>query len=106
MSRTPPGPFDLVRARPEAAFDFSFDGEPVSARPGQTVAAALWQSGRLAWRSTRDGERPRGAFCGMGVCFDCLVELDGVPNVRACLAPARPGAQVRTQRRDGHADLV
>ena len=99
------GPLDLVRARPEPAFEFSFDGEAVTALPGQTVAAALWQSGRLAWRRTRVGDRPRGAFCGMGACYDCLVELDGVPNVRACLAPARPGARARTQRGDGHDEL-
>jgi aerobic-type carbon monoxide dehydrogenase small subunit (CoxS/CutS family) len=98
-------PLDLVRARPEPGFEFSFDGEPVPALPGQTVAAALWQADRLAWRRTRVGDRPRGAFCGMGACYDCLVELDGVPNVRACLAPARAGAEVRTQRGDGHAEL-
>ncbi|WP_042364424.1 (2Fe-2S)-binding protein [Streptacidiphilus neutrinimicus] len=99
------GPLDLVRARPETPFEFSFDGEPVTALPGQTVAAALWQAGHLAWRRTRLGDRPRGAFCGMGACYDCLVELDGTPNVRACLAPVRPGALVRTQRGDGHGEL-
>ena len=102
MSRNP---LDLVRARPEPGFSFTFDGEPVPALPGQTVAAALWSSGRMSWRTTRNGGRPRGAFCGMGVCFDCLVVLDGRPNVRACLAPARPGAQVTTQEGDGHAGL-
>ncbi|SEM46764.1 (2Fe-2S)-binding protein [Streptacidiphilus jiangxiensis] len=99
-------PLDLVRARPEPGFEFSFDGEPVPALPGQTVAAALWQADRLAWRRTRVGDRPRGAFCGMGACYDCLVELDGVPNVRACLAPVTPGAEVRTQRGDGHDELA
>jgi len=95
-------PLDLVRARPEPGFEFSFDGEPLPARPGQTVAAALWSAGRLSWRSTRNAARPRGAFCGMGVCFDCLVVLDGRPNVRACLAPVQPGSQVTTQEGDGH----
>ncbi|MEZ0089851.1 (2Fe-2S)-binding protein [Streptacidiphilus sp. EB129] len=99
MSRDP---FDLVRARPEPGFTFDFDGAPVPALPGQTVAAALWASGRMSWRSTRVGGRPRGAFCGMGVCFDCLVVLDGRPNTRACLAPATPGAQATTQQGDGH----
>jgi aerobic-type carbon monoxide dehydrogenase small subunit (CoxS/CutS family) len=98
-------PLDLVRARPEPGFSFSFDGERVAALPGQSVAAALWQAGRLAWRRTRLGDRPRGAFCGMGACYDCLVELDGVPNVRACLTPASPGAVVRTQQGDGHDGL-
>ena len=102
MSRNP---LDLVRARPEPGFEFSFDGEAVSALPGQTVAAALWASGRLSWRRTRVNGSPRGAFCGMGVCFDCLVVVDGRPNVRACLAPARPGALITGQEGDGHGAL-
>jgi hypothetical protein len=95
-------PLGLVRARPGPGFEFSFDGEPVPALPGQSIAAALWASGRVSWRRTRQSGAPRGAFCGMGVCFDCLVEADGRANVRACLAPARPGAQVRTQEGTGH----
>lgn len=102
MSRSP---FRLVRADPEPGFEFDFDGEAVSALPGQTVAAALWASGRLAWRRTRVGGSPRGAFCGMGVCFDCLVVVDGRPNARACLLPARPGALISTQEGDGHGAL-
>jgi aerobic-type carbon monoxide dehydrogenase small subunit (CoxS/CutS family) len=95
-------PLALVRARPGPGFEFSFDGEPVPALPGQTVAAALWASGRLSWRRTRQTGAPRGVFCGMGVCFDCLVVVDGHANVRACLAPARPGGEVRTQEGTGH----
>ena len=56
------------------------------------------------WRTTRLGSRPRGAFCGIGVCFDCLVTVNGRPNVRACLEAARPGDVVTTQDRAGHAD--
>jgi aerobic-type carbon monoxide dehydrogenase small subunit (CoxS/CutS family) len=41
-------------------------------------------------------------FCGIGVCFDCLVTVNGVPNQRACLVPARPGDEITTQRGDGH----
>lgn len=99
-------PLRLVRAQPEPAFEFTFDGVPVPALPGQSIAAALWASGRLSWRRTRHNDAPRGAFCGMGVCFDCLVVADGRPNVRACLAPARPGGRVTTQEGVGHAESV
>lgn len=80
---------------------FTFDGEPVDARPGQTVAAALLASGVRTLRTTRFGERPRGVFCGIGACFDCLVVVDGRPGVRACLEPVREGAVVETQRGAG-----
>ena len=83
---------------------FDFDGRPVPYLPGQTVGAALWAQGVRSWRRTRVEGRPRGLFCGIGVCFDCLVEVDGRPDQRACLVPARDGAVVRTQEGTGRAD--
>lgn len=80
---------------------FTFDGEPVAARDGQTVGAALLAAGVRSWRTTRFEGRPRGLFCGIGVCFDCLVTVNGEPGVRACLAPAREGDVVTTQRGGG-----
>ncbi|HLV59495.1 MAG TPA: (2Fe-2S)-binding protein [Natronosporangium sp.] len=88
--RRRPGP-------PAPTFTFQFDGRPVPAAPGQTVAAALWAAGVRSWRTTRVTGAPRGLFCGIGVCFDCLVTIDGTRNVRACLAPARAGMRVTTQ---------
>lgn len=84
--------------------EFSFDGRPVPFRPGQTVGAALVADGRLSWRSTRRHSAPRGIFCGIGVCFDCLVTVDGRPNERACLVPATDGLRVSTQEGTGHDD--
>jgi predicted molibdopterin-dependent oxidoreductase YjgC len=75
----------------------SFDGRRVRVEPGQTVAAALWAAGVRSWRTTRETGAPRGIFCGIGVCFDCLVTIDGAPNQRACLVPARPDMVVTTQ---------
>ncbi|MFM9445859.1 (2Fe-2S)-binding protein [Streptomyces acidiscabies] len=95
-------PLRLVRARPGAAFTLTFDGHPVEALPGQTVAAALWTAGVVSWRTTRGNGTARGVFCGIGVCHDCLVTVDGRPNQRACLVPAEPGADVRTQSGTGH----
>lgn len=79
---------------------FSFNGTALSAAAGTSVAAALWAAGLRALRTTRGGE-PRGIFCGMGVCFDCLVEIDGCPNIRACRVPVADGMRVRTQQGAG-----
>jgi hypothetical protein len=87
-------------------FEITLDGEAVPVEAGQTVAAALIASGRRAWRRTRRGGQPRGVFCGIGVCFDCLATVNGVPNQRACLVEARPGDQVTTQQGAGHDDLA
>lgn len=75
---------------------FAFDGDPIPFRDGQSVAAALTEAGHRAFRQTVKGAE-RGVFCGMGVCQDCLVTVDGVPNRRACLTPASSGLDVRPQ---------
>jgi predicted molibdopterin-dependent oxidoreductase YjgC len=79
-----------------SAVALSLDGRPVTAYEGESVAALLLAEGRLATRVTRGGE-PRGVFCGMGVCHDCLVVVDGIPNVRACVTWVRNGMDVRRQ---------
>lgn len=95
-------PRQLAEARPEAAFTVFFDGRPVQSTPGHTIAATLWQAGILCWRRTRTTGEPRGVFCGIGVCFDCLVTVNGRPNQRACLLPAQPGDVITTQSGTGH----
>ncbi|EGX59012.1 hypothetical protein SZN_14728 [Streptomyces zinciresistens K42] len=97
-------PLELADARPGPAFTVTLDGREIEALPGQTVAAALWSAGITSWRGTRGEDRPRGVFCGIGVCFDCLVTLNDRPNQRACLAPLHPGDAIRTQRGTGHDD--
>ncbi|MEV7429460.1 (2Fe-2S)-binding protein [Nocardioides sp. NPDC092400] len=73
------------------------DGRSVDCYVGESVAAAMIaDSGDLALRRTADGE-PRGLFCGMGVCFECLVVVDDVPNTRACMTWVRDGMAVGTQ---------
>ncbi|MEU2561997.1 (2Fe-2S)-binding protein [Streptomyces longispororuber] len=105
MARDGRTPARLVGAAPRATFEITFDGRPVRALSGQSVAAALWAAGILAWRTTRVGGRPRGAFCGIGQCHDCLATVNGRPNRRACLVPARPGDVVTTQEGHGRAGL-
>ncbi|TPG59717.1 FAD-dependent oxidoreductase [Roseomonas nepalensis] len=77
------------------ALTFRFDGEPVTALPGETVGAALAASGRLALRRTAAGA-PRGLYCGMGACWDCAVTIDGRAGERACQVKAAPGLDVRS----------
>ena len=63
---------------------FTFEGKPLAGRHGESLAAALVSAGIVGFRETRGGEM-RGMFCGMGVCQDCLLEVDGKPNQRACM---------------------
>jgi len=97
-------PQDLAEARPEPAFTVTLDGREIEAVPGRTVAAALWSAGVTSWRTTRVGGAPRGVFCGIGVCYDCLVTVNDRPNQRACLVPLHPGDAIRTQEGTGHDD--
>jgi predicted molibdopterin-dependent oxidoreductase YjgC len=78
------------------AVALTFDGAPLAARPGQTVGAALTDAGIMSWRTTRNEGRPRGLFCGIGICFDCLLTVDGAANQRACLTTARDGMELRS----------
>ena len=87
-------PHDLARGE---SFEMTIDGRVVAAFLGESVAAALLASGRRTLRmSARRGE-PRGLFCGIGLCHECLVVIDGIPNQRACMAPAKAGLTLETQ---------
>ncbi|MEO6593674.1 MAG: (2Fe-2S)-binding protein [Planctomycetota bacterium] len=77
--------------RPEVAF--TFDGKAVQARVGDTVAMALWATGEQVLRqSSRDGA-PRGVLCNMGICYECLVVVDGA-TVRSCTTIVCDGLRV------------
>ncbi|MFJ6415792.1 (2Fe-2S)-binding protein [Paeniglutamicibacter sp. NPDC091659] len=60
----------------------------VTADAGQSVGAVLMGEGIKAWRTTRNEGKPRGLFCGIGACYDCLITVDGQPNQRACMVQA------------------
>lgn len=83
---------------PRPRFTFRWGEELIEAREGDSIAAALLAAGIRVLRETPTIGQPRGLYCGMGVCFDCVVSIDGVPNQRACVVPARPGAVVRAQQ--------
>jgi predicted molibdopterin-dependent oxidoreductase YjgC len=74
------------------------DGAALTGVTGQTIAGVMLAAGRRSWRRTASGA-PRGVFCGIGVCFDCLVTVNGVPDVRACRRRAQNGDVVTTQSR-------
>jgi len=79
------------------AFQFTFDGQPIPAYPGESIAAALMAAGRRVLRTTARAGEGRGLYCGMGVCWECMVVVDGMPATRACMTEARPGMRVETQ---------
>jgi sarcosine oxidase subunit alpha len=80
-----------------AVVTLSVDGQGIEAREGDSVAAALLAAGKLQSRSTPVGNVPRAPYCMMGVCFDCLMTIDGVGSRQACMVPVRQGMDVRTQ---------
>ncbi|MDT0345149.1 (2Fe-2S)-binding protein [Streptomyces litchfieldiae] len=71
-----------------------FEDRELTARADQSVGGALVGNGITAWRTTRGEGRPRGLFCGIGMCFDCLITVDGRPGQRACLVPVRDGMRL------------
>jgi len=86
----------LSRAPGARTVSIKVDGEPVEAYVGESVAAALLARGRKSFRHTERRGAPRGVFCGMGICFDCLVTINGEPNVRACMTSVEEGMTVET----------
>ena len=86
---------DPVQPTAEAVETITVDGEAVPLRPGESVAACLLAADRPVLGPTRAGGSHR-VFCGIGVCFDCLVTVNGVTGIRACLRVAQPGDDVRT----------
>jgi predicted molibdopterin-dependent oxidoreductase YjgC len=85
---------------------FTFDGETIEALEGETIAVALYAAGKSTLRTTQRKSEPRGLFCNMGVCFECLVEVDRHANLRACQTVVQAGMQVKTQRGFGYTDVA
>lgn len=96
-ARLLPASSDPIRPSAGASLEISLDGESVSGVAGQTIAGVVLASGRLAWRRTSVDGRPRGLFCGIGICFDCIVTVNGERDVRACQRRASDGDVVESQ---------
>ncbi|SEI47808.1 (2Fe-2S)-binding protein [Pseudomonas sp. NFR16] len=82
----------------------TFNDQPLNVPAGSSVAAALLMSGITRFRGTPVSESPRAPYCMMGVCFECLVEIDGVPNRQSCLIEVVEGMRIRSQ--EGARDLI
>jgi sarcosine oxidase subunit alpha len=82
----------------DMTIEVTIDGRAEKVRAGDTVAAALLSAGVLANRVSDVSGAPRAPYCMMGVCFECLVTVDGVGNRQGCLIPVRAGMRIETQR--------
>lgn len=83
--------------RPQRDVTITVDGRRITAKPTDSVAAAMFAAGITACRTTVVEERPRGPYCMMGVCFDCLVMIDGIGSRQGCMARVRDGMVVESQ---------
>ena len=95
----------MFRLRPDAQLNalaaatitVEVEGRTVRVPEGASAAAAVLLAGLASIRDTPVSASPRAPYCMMGVCFDCLAEIDGVPNRQSCLVTARPGMRIRRQ---------
>ena len=83
---------------PAATIPVEVAGRTILVPPGASAAAAVLLAGLSSIRETPVGANERAPYCMMGICFDCLAEIDGVPNRQSCMIAARPGMRIRRQR--------
>lgn len=76
---------------------FTFDGKTMEGYEGEPIAAALKAAGIGTFRYTKKEHKPRGVFCAIGRCTDCVMVVDGQPNVRTCITLLKEGMKVQTQ---------
>lgn len=95
MSTTGNAPDHRTHRAPSTRVRILVNGRMLDAREGESVAAALLAAGLRTLRTTLRRGEPRGLFCGIGQCFDCLVEVDGEARQRACMTRVRAGMRVR-----------
>ena len=77
----------------------NFEGKDLDVEKGQMVSSALLVGGNMVFRSSVASGQPRGPYCMMGVCFECLIEIDGIPNQRACMIPVREAMKIKRQQK-------
>jgi D-hydroxyproline dehydrogenase subunit gamma len=89
---------DPIRPGNTRPVTITVDGSPVTGVLGQTLAGVMLSAGIEAWRRTSALDRPRGVFCGIGVCFDCVAVVNGLSDVRVCQRRAEEGDVVMFHR--------
>jgi predicted molibdopterin-dependent oxidoreductase YjgC len=82
----------------EPGLTIFYNGREIPAKSGEPIAAALLAAGVRVFRETARRGYPRGIFCGIGRCTDCVMVVDGRPNVRTCVTPVRQGMKIETQK--------
>ena len=90
----------MFRKRPDspaATVPVTVEGVDIRAPEGASAAAAMLLAGLVATRETAVGGAPRAPYCLMGICFECLAEIDGVPNRQSCMVTIVPGMTIRRQ---------
>ncbi|MGD8957604.1 MAG: (2Fe-2S)-binding protein [Chromatiaceae bacterium] len=90
--------FKRLDERATETVTVDIEGEPVRVPAGASVAAAVLLHGLIPTRSTPVSGQARAPFCMMGVCFDCLMEIDGRPNRQACMVRVEEGMRIRRQQ--------
>lgn len=100
MPRLLPFREDPIQPNAPMAVTITLNGEPATGLVGQSLAGVILASGKLGFRQTSVAGRPRGVFCGIGVCYDCLVEVNGERDVRSCQRRATEGDTVVSQHDD------
>ncbi len=81
----------------ENPITITVDDEKIKAYEGETIASAILASGKSVFRYTRKHRQPRGVYCAIGRCTDCVMTVDGIPNVRTCVELVRDGMIIETQ---------
>jgi D-hydroxyproline dehydrogenase subunit gamma len=89
---------DGLSGSPGATIAVEVEGQAVLVPPGASAAAAVLAAGLSSIRDTPIGGAERAPYCMMGVCFDCLAEIDDVPNRQSCMVTVQPGMRIRRQR--------
>lgn len=88
----------ILGCEPEAGYiTLIVDGKEIKAKKGEMIAAALMASNIRIHRYTSKQHKPRGIYCGIGQCTDCVMVVNGVPNVRTCITPVEEGMIIETQ---------
>jgi len=86
---------------PGTEIEIIVDGKSIKAYEGESVAASILATGKRSLRTTSKSYEPRGLYCAIGICFDCVMTIDNIPNIRACQTFVRNGMIIETQQGEG-----
>lgn len=91
----------LGEEKPAKEVQIFVDGKPIVAREGEMIACALVANGIYINRYTMNKHKPRGIYCAIGRCTDCIMTVDGLPNIRTCVTEVKDGMIITSQEGTG-----